>query len=281
MHIAKYKGVEARRQIKHDLDFETRKNEHHINGTLMSQNIYLTQIRTSEEALNKYDQLMQNVDAKIKTDTVTLASIICTLPKELEDANKEYQVDFLLDAAKELMSRTGGSKNLLYAVIHYDEPDSRPHLEYKFCPIIEGKDARCKDKDKIIRKFSFDKLCDREFYTTLHQDVQKALKSKGYDCTLVNDVTIRQMRQMLKNKAINGNDKDAWAQYYDSGNKTIQELKDQSAADLVKTRVQLSKTKEALKQAQKTLNEIAPLHQDAPQKTFDKPIASIYDNYSH
>lgn len=298
MNIEKYKGELAIKQIKHDMDYSTRSKEHHIDSTKYGQNVFLSDASNAKMAIDKYNALMQSVDAKIKSDTVTLGSIICTLPRDFT-GDKNSQIQFFNNVYHELIKKVGRD-NVVYSVIHYDEPESQPHLEFKFCPIIKGIDKRCKSVAPQ-RKFSWDKLCNKEFYNNLHKDIQKAVKERGWNCTLVNDVTIRQMRQIAKTKALNSQSKEDWGKYYESGNKTVQELKDETTSELVKLRVQLGKTRDelsktkqelsvtktALNKANQQLEDlyvnstetiqsgISHLKPDAAQREFDKPIFSV------
>lgn len=287
MNIKKFKGNGAVRQIKHDLDYNTRMKEHHVNSSLTRENIYLTKIADAKAALERYQGLMKSVGAKIKDDTVTLGSVICTLPRDFQ-GDKKSQVNFFADVARELIKKTGGPDNLVYAVIHYDEPESQPHMEFKFCPIITGIDKRCKDQAPM-RKFCWDKLCNKKFYDNLHKDIQKAMSERGYDCKLVNDVTIRQQRKLAKEIALKTQNTTSWDAYYKNGNKTIQELKDNTAADLVKARIDLAKTKKALCETEKAkasmeqeLKElqdlkagITNLRPDVAPREFKEPVFTV------
>lgn len=289
MNIEKYKGIDAIKQIKHDMDYSTRMKEiNHINSDLIGENVYLTDMMTSKMALERYQALMESVDAKIKDDTVTLGSIICTLPKDFEGGDKNSQVQFLKDVFKELTKKIGGLDNVVYGVIHFDEPESRPHLEFKFCPIITDIDKRCKDASPR-RKFCWDKLCNRDFYNNLHKDIQKAMLERGYSCKLVGDVTIREQRKIAKEIALKTQNTASWDDYYKSGNKSIQQLKNDTAAELVKARIQLAKTKEKLSitekklvSAEQKLKEledlqagITNLRPDVAPKEFKSPVFSV------
>lgn len=168
MNIKKYKGIGAYKAIRHDLDIKTRSNEQHIDTSI--ENIYIAGETNYDAAIKKYNNILNSIDTK-KSDSVTLGSIICTLPKDFNGDAKS----FFVDITKALTEKVGGEENVLYAVVHIDEPESQPHLEFKFCPVISGIDKRCKNKNKILKKFCWDKLCDRNFYKNLHKDIQKKL----------------------------------------------------------------------------------------------------------
>lgn len=285
MNIKKYKGREAYAAIRHDLDFKTRLREQHIDTSI--DNFYIAGAKNSDEAIKKYCDILNSIDTK-KSDSVTLGSIICTLPKDFNGDSR----GFFFDITKALTKKVGGEENVLYAVVHIDEPEAQPHLEFKFCPVIKGIDKRCKDKNKVLKKLCWDKLCDRNFYINLHKDIQAEVGEK-YNCKLVNEITINDSRRMAKKIALASGKEEDWQNYYKAGNKSIRLLKTETARDLIRLKAETEKLQLILNEQQKELETMEYNFTETitknipnfitddnynfskPEKVFESPIFSV------
>lgn len=132
-----------------------------------------------------------------RADVNVMASWIVTLPK---DFPLEQERQFFEQSYKFLENRYG-EKNVVSAYVHKDE--STPHLHFSFVPVVYDQK---KDKEKVSAK----ECINKKDLLTFHKDLSKHMeKHFGRDIGIINEATR-------------------------DGNKSIDELKRQSAADRLK-----------------------------------------------
>ena len=148
-----------------------------------------THLNKHYECGNKEDvrnRLKELEKYKSRKDGVVLGEWIVTLPKDVRYEDRErffdYTHDFLVGEV--------GQKNVINAVVHYDE--STPHLHFDFTPIIkkDGKEKLC-CKEYSTRKYL------AEFHPRLSSYVASHL---GYEVEILNGATENGNRTVLQMK---------------------------------------------------------------------------------
>ena len=172
MHIEKFKPTAVRAVIDHD-------ERTHL-STLMRENIDESRTHLNEKwsmqacqngtSLNTYVQeVVQKIEEqnnkKIRKDANLLASICITLPSNVSESDsKKFFVESLKFIRDELKKNGLSDSAPMKAYLHNDE--STPHVHLKFVPLLE--------KDGNL-KLNFKKVCPRNFYQSIHTDLQKHL----------------------------------------------------------------------------------------------------------
>ena len=191
------------------------------------------QIDTSRSDLNYNlapDRKMKQVDyIKQRTsevycfnraDVKKLATWTVTLPKN--QGLEERAEEFFKETYKFLKERYGGEKNVVSSYVHMDE--TTPHMHFAFIPVV-------KDPKRGFKVSAKQKL-NRKDLQSFHKDLEKHLENYfGYEVGILNQAT--------KN-----------------GNKSIQELKHESAVKEMDQINSLKTQKNALQNDFKRLSEV-------------------------
>ena len=141
------------------------------------------------------NQRTSEVQCLNRKDVNVMCSWVVTMPKGFPP---EQEKEFFEQTYKFLENRYGGEKNVVSAYVHKDE--NQPHIHFAFVPVV-------KDKKKGHDKVSAKECVDKKDLLTFHKDLSKHMERYfGRDVGLLNEATRE-------------------------GNKSIEELKRQSAAD--------------------------------------------------
>lgn len=201
-HVAKYSRGAIGRLTQH---FERKVNDMGEHIKYGNQDIDLGKTHENynlapdrqQGQVNFIRERCHELDCLKRADVNVMASWIVTLPK---DFPQEQERQFFEQSYKFLEKRYG-EKNIVSAYVHKDE--STPHLHFSFVPAVY--DPK-KDKEKVSAK----ECINKKDLLTFHKDLSKHMeKHFGRDIGIINEAT-----------------KD--------GNKSIDELKRQSAADRLK-----------------------------------------------
>lgn len=165
MHILKLKNSQYALLIRHN----ERQNEHYSNENIDRSKTHLNVLLLSDGEENYRTMLEEDAEEREKqhksarrSDAVTCASCVVTLPKEYEGKTYAEKVEFF-EATRELLSLKFGRENELSIALHYDE--TTPHMHYAFAP----------RKDKILNAKS---VLDRRCFQSLHDYVDKGLRAR-------------------------------------------------------------------------------------------------------
>lgn len=183
MHLAKYKRSSVASLIAHD----ERTIENHTNEKIDSSRSHLN-YSLIERGYDYYQKRLSEVFCINRKDINTVGSLVITLPKEVREEDEEafFQKSF------EYFSKMFGEKNVVSAEVHKDE--TTDHMHFKFIPVYlqEKEIKRGKDKGKKIQReaVSFDEVCPRELFRSLHKDFQKHIDQElGYHVGVLNGAT--------------------------------------------------------------------------------------------
>ena len=113
-------------------------------------------------------EIAERVNGRITKASIYISEFIFTLPKGIPVQEAEH---YFSDCV-EILGRVNNPKNIVQAVIHYDEPDAQPHMHLDFCPITcDG---------KLSRK----KIFTRESLTELQYGFPQKLQELGWNIEL-------------------------------------------------------------------------------------------------
>lgn len=191
--------------------------------------------------LERMNQVRVTTNKKVRKDSVVLADLVVTAPKDLKPEDEEpFFIYCSLWAAHEI-----GVDNMLPATVHMDE--ATPHIHISFTPINNG-------------KFSFKTLCDRKFYQKLHKDLNEYVDKKlGYHVSIVLPEEEQAIKQLSK----------VDQEHYKVLRASVEDL-EQKKTELVKTEASLKELEPKVIDAKTTL---------AALETKDKELnKAIKDN---
>lgn len=182
-HVEKYTQAKVGFIIAHD--FRAKNTEFRsADPNLESKNIYyvnngeeLVQIRDDNKKMlttaRKYqEQLLQDTPHAKRKDLVTMGEWIVNCPKDIPQKD---QIKFL-ESATQFVSERYGTKNIVSAAIHCDEPNAMPHLHITVVPVNK--------KGRICARDVFTRRELQHFHPELEQYASRAL---GYPVHILKD----------------------------------------------------------------------------------------------
>lgn len=160
MHVKKFKGSACGNMTKHyERDWAEEFGRDNVDPTKTHLNFNCCQ-----RDVKPMDAIKQAVEhhnvisaRKLRKDAVRMADIVVTLPTNVPDSDLRQ---FFESTTEFLQSKTGGAENCLGAFVHMDE--STPHMHFSFMPLVD-------------EKFNAKKMLNREFFQTLHDELQQFL----------------------------------------------------------------------------------------------------------
>ena len=183
MHLHKYRRHAVSSLIAHD----ERRIENHTNEKIDPSRSHLNQ-SLIDRGFDYYQQRLGQVFCINRKDINTIGSIVISLPKDV----KPEDADIFFLTAHEHFSEKFGIDNVVSSIVHHDE--TTPHLHFKFIPVYKQTKTitRGKHKGTIINRdaVSFDEVCNRDVYRSLHKDFQQVIdKRLGYHVGVLNGAT--------------------------------------------------------------------------------------------
>ncbi|MBQ7084927.1 MAG: plasmid recombination protein [Anaerotignum sp.] len=192
------------REIENDNNKDIDPNRTHLNFSL-------TPERNMSD-LAYYKQRKEELYCYGRADVKTMAGWIVTAPAELK--TREEEITFFKSTYQFLENRYG-KENVISATVHYDEGKmekckdrwgeylrdengeirkelmlGRPHLHFNFIPVVDDKNARHIQTEKICAN---DRLNKKELQY-FHTDLQKHLEIDGIDAKVITGKTKAQGR---------------------------------------------------------------------------------------
>lgn len=165
MHIMKLKNSQYALLTRHN----ERKNDNYSNENIDRTKTHLNVLLLSDGEENYKRMLEEDAEERARqhksarrSDAVTCASCVVTLPKEYEGKTYAEKVEFFKTTRK-ILSEKFGRENELSVALHFDE--TTPHMHYAFAP----------RKDKILNAKS---VLDRRCFQSLHDYVDKGLRAR-------------------------------------------------------------------------------------------------------
>lgn len=171
-----------------------------------------------KKQLDFLHQRLSEIHVHNRKDVNVMVDWVVTLPKTLEKSEDEKK---FFKETYDFLNERYGKENVISAHVHKDE--ITPHMHYSFVPVIE-------DKKRDGYKLSAKEVITRNDLRTFHGDLSKHMeKTFGYDVGILNEAT-----------------KD--------GNKSIQELKRQSATERLQEAAE--KASKIVSKADKQMEEV-------------------------
>ena len=159
-----------------------RKAKNHSNKEIDTTKTYLNYYIKKNELnyIKEFDKLKDKYDLKgqIRSNSIIMCEMVFTSDKEFFNKIGEKETKRYFDEFYKFMCnyKNLGEKNIISAVVHFDE--ETPHMHLVYIPVIHTKDKN----GNII-----DKVCCRDFwkgrdsYRNLQNDYFDFIKSKGFD----------------------------------------------------------------------------------------------------
>lgn len=182
-HVEKYTQAKINLILAHDLRAKNTEFRS-ADSSLEYKNIYyvnngeeLIQVRDEPKkmlsAARKYqEQLLQNTPHAKRKDLVTLGEWIVNCPKDIPQND---QIKFLKSSI-EFVSERYGSRNIVSAAVHLDEPNAMPHLHITVVPVDK--------KGRICARNVFTRQELQHFHPDLERHASRAL---GYPVHILKD----------------------------------------------------------------------------------------------
>lgn len=182
-HVEKYTQAKVGLIIAHDLRAKNTEFRS-ADPNLESKNIYyvnngeqLVQIRDDNKkmlaAARKYqEQLLQNTPHAKRKDLVTLGEWIVNCPKNIPENDR---IKFL-EASMKFVSKRYGSRNIVSAAMHCDEPHAMPHLHITVVPVDK--------KGRVCARNVFTRAELQHFHSELEKYTSRVL---GYPVHILKD----------------------------------------------------------------------------------------------
>ena len=124
-----------------------------------------------------------------RADVNVLAELIVTLPKEFRGSSEDF-----FDCIFKFACLNYKEQNIVYAVVHRDEPNSQEHIHVGFVPTVY-------DSKKKVAKVSYDMCVHRKldkFHDKLSEYCEKTF---GYDVGILNGSTADGNKSIAQLKA--------------------------------------------------------------------------------
>lgn len=160
MHLKKFQGSACGNMTRHyERNWHEGFERDNVDATRTHLNFNCC--TRAEKPMNAIKQAVSHHNAisarKLRKDAVRMADIVVTLPQNVPECDLEQ---FFQSTTEFLLERTGGAENCLGAFVHMDE--SQPHMHFSFMPLVD-------------EKFNAKKMLNREFFQSLHGDLQEYL----------------------------------------------------------------------------------------------------------
>lgn len=159
MHTAAYTPSQVGYIENHDERFNEYYKDNHVDASLsyLNYSIYPCDENgemikhTIGEFVNERKAKVKEISGtEIKGNQKVMSSTIVTLPETLYDADENLQKAFFQTTFDVLCDEVG-KDNVAKAVIHYDEPNAKPHMHFIYVPAVV-KTRKIKDETKPIWK---------------------------------------------------------------------------------------------------------------------------------
>lgn len=179
----KYKAAQARFLIGHSRhEYEPR--DGHVDHSLSPLNTEY--VARDKEFL---ESRLAALKCSTRADVNVLAELIVTRPKEFRGNSEEF-----FDCIFKFACLNYKEQNIVYAVVHRDEPKSQEHIHIGFVPTTY-------DSKKKVAKVSYDK-CVHAKLGVFHKKLSEYCeKSFGYDVGILNGATADGNKSIAQLKA--------------------------------------------------------------------------------
>ena len=183
-HFEKYTMMAARQPIRHDSRLNTAGKEN-IEKGLTSSNYNLADVPDPWQFLRDKIAMSKASGGRFNSRSVACISCVITLPKGFDGDQRLF-----FETAKNYLDKVFGSDNCISAWVHYDEPDSMPHLHYKATPIlVEHKQDR-NGHPITAHQFNAKKMVSRSFLRRFHKDLEREMVATfGHPVGILNGAT--------------------------------------------------------------------------------------------
>lgn len=128
----------------------------------------------------EFDRLKEeyNLQGQIRSNSIIMCEMIFTSDKEFfEEIGMEETKRYFTESYKFICNyKNLGEKNIISAVVHFDE--ITPHMHLIYIPVVHTKDKEGKEIDKVCCR---DFWKGRDSYRSLQNSFYKYITNKGFD----------------------------------------------------------------------------------------------------
>ena len=159
-----------------------RKAKNHSNKEIdISKSVLNYYFKKNESSYTKeFDKLKKkyNLQGQIRSNSIIMCEMIFTSDKEFFDTiGMEETKRYFEESYKFICNyRNLGEKNIISAVVHFDE--TTPHMHLIYIPVVHTKDKYGKEIDKVCCR---DFWKGRDSYRNLQNAFHEYITSKGFD----------------------------------------------------------------------------------------------------
>lgn len=243
-HLAKFTRAGAHAVIAHVM--RTKECHDNVDPALSHLNRYVSRPDCEFEytpLADQYEGVLHSVKCMKRPDVKTLCSWVITLPRDI-DVKNQGEVDKFFDTAIDFVQKRY-PETFIGAGIHFDEPESRPHVHILMVPVVKEKKPVkvVNEEGKLVKtgemkETGYWKICSNDLYTRsdlqmFHRDLERVEElALGRKVAVYRDGITKQR----------------------GGNRTLSQLKlDTARADYLDKQEVLNKQKLAILMATKTL----------------------------
>ena len=159
-----------------------RKAQNHSNKEIDTSKSHLNYYFKKNELsyIKEFDRLKEkyNLKGQIRSNSIIMCEMVFTSDKEFFDKiGIEETKRYFEESYKFICNyKNLGEKNIISAVVHFDE--TTPHMHLIYVPVIHTKDKQGKEIDKVCCR---DFWKGRDSYRTLQNDYYEYITTKGFD----------------------------------------------------------------------------------------------------
>ena len=159
-----------------------RKAQNHSNKEIDTSKLDLNYYFKKNELsyIKEFDRLKEKYDLKgqIRSNSIIMCEMIFTSDKEFFDKIGIDETKRYFEESYKFICnyKNLGEKNIISAVVHFDE--TTPHMHLIYIPVIHTKDKQGKEIDKVCCR---DFWKGRDSYRTLQNDYYEYITTTGFD----------------------------------------------------------------------------------------------------
>lgn len=196
VNVQKYTATQTRPLLDHDY---RRTNQPNTVKKLECLNYSFKKTEDPEAFMQKKIEESKKTGGRVLSTSVVMCSVVITLPDDFKGDERKFFEECFRFYNKEF-----GEENCISAIVHKDEPTARPHLHYKFTPVIEQERINKKTgARKTVQQFNAKKIISRDYLQELHPKLENWMSAVfGYEVGIQTGGSTTQMKERIKDLEI-------------------------------------------------------------------------------
>lgn len=218
-HVQKFTAKQAGHIMAHCDRSATNISNEKIDRNRTALNYNLAQQQQPMKQSDFMKKRLSEIKVQKRDDVNVMCDWVITAPQDVQESHSRL----FFESAYNFMAERYGAENVVSAHVHMDE--TTPHMHFAFIPVVENTGK--KGGEKLCAKEAVNRADLRTFHDDLSKHVSQDL---GYEVAILNEAT-------------------------KEGNKSIEELKKESAIKKLKELEELDKKREELETFEKWIDE--------------------------